>query len=144
MHVLSYHLPGTIRLSKWKLLFTTCEDGYSHLTFYDRLEDAPETILVIKDTKGYVFGAFLTEEWNLTSKFYGDGYSFVFSFMDGDDLELYPATGENDLYQQSDRDGIIIGGSDNSSQRSSLTISDRFSRGHSGVSNCYNNHRLCS
>ena len=63
MHVLSYHLPGSNRLSKWKLLFTTRQDGYSHLTFFRKLEDQPETILAIKDTRGYIFGAFLTEEW---------------------------------------------------------------------------------
>ena len=104
----------------------------------------PETILVVKDTKGYVFGAFLTEEWHRSSNFYGDGYSFVFTFRDGDDLELYTASGETDLYQQSDQDGIIIGGSDISSQRSSLTISDGYTRGHSGESYTYNNFRLCS
>lgn len=58
--------------------------------------------MVIQDTKGYIFGAFVTEEWHSTGNFYGDGYSFVFSFRDSDDLEIYPATGENDLYQQSD------------------------------------------
>ena len=123
MHVLSFYLPGGIRLSKWKLLYTPTEHGYSHLTFFDRLGGAGETILVIKDIKGSVFGAFATEQWKNTSYFYGDGYSFVFSFRRGDDLELYPATGCNDLYQQSDEDGIIIGGSDDSSQRSSITIS---------------------
>jgi len=61
MHVLSFYLPGGIRLSKWKLLFTPTEHGYSHVTFFDRLENAMETILVVKDSKGSVFGAFLTE-----------------------------------------------------------------------------------
>ena len=63
MKVLAYHLPGAIRLSKWSLLFTPVRDGYSHLTFFEKLEEYEETILVIKDTRGYVFGAFLTEEW---------------------------------------------------------------------------------
>ena len=63
MHVLSYHLPGGIRLSKWELLFTTARDGYSHLTYFEKLEDMPETLLVIKDKKGYTFGAFCTEQW---------------------------------------------------------------------------------
>ena len=98
MQVLSYHLPGTCRLSQWQLLFTTRRDGYSHFTFFEKLSNMPETILVVKDTKGYVFGAFLTEEWHRSSNFYGDGYSFVFSFRDGDDLELYTASGETDLY----------------------------------------------
>ena len=112
MHVLSYHLPGTSRLSKWNLLFTTRRDGYSHLTFFEKLADYEETVLVIKDTRGYVFGAYLTQEWRNTRSFYGDGYTFVYTFRDGDDLEIYPATGEAELYMQSDRNGFIIGGSD--------------------------------
>ena len=98
MRVLAYHLPGAIRLSKWSLLYTPSKNGYSHLTFFDKLDGNVETLLVIKDTRGYVFGAFMTEEWRMTSSFYGDGYSFVFTFRDGDDLELYPATGDNDNY----------------------------------------------
>ncbi len=86
MHVLSYHLPSTIRLNKWELLFTTRRDGYSNLTFFSKLEDMTETILVIKDSQGYVFGALTTEEWQNRNGFYGDGYSFVFTFKDGDDL----------------------------------------------------------
>lgn len=123
MHVLSYHLPGGIRLCQWSLLFTPARDGFSHLTFFEKLENHEETILVIKDTRGYVFGALCTEEWRETPHFYGDGYSFVFTFRDGDDLELYPASGEADLYMQSDRDGFIIGGSDNPQQRASIIIS---------------------
>ena len=73
-------------------------------------------------------------------------YSFVFTFRDGDDLEIYPSTGENDLYQQSDHEGLIIGGCDGAAtgNRASLIVSDRFKQGHSGVSNCYDNFRLCS
>ena len=144
MRVLAYHLPGAIRLSTWKLLYTPTRDGYSHLTFFEKLEDHEETVLVIKDTRGYIFGAFLTQEWHNTRNFYGDGYSFVFTFRDADDLEIYPATGETDNYQQSDGDGFIIGGGEDSSQRASITVSDSYSRGHSSVSSTYDNYRLCS
>ena len=144
MRVLAYHLPGGIKLSKWSLLFSPGRDGYSHLTFFRKLEEHEQTILIIKDSRGYIFGAFLTEEWHNTANFYGDGFSFVFTFRDGDDLELYPATGETDNYIQSDEDGIIIGGGDDPGQRASLMISDAFARGHSGISSCYDNTRLCS
>ncbi len=56
------------------------------MTFFSKLEDMTETILVIKDSQGYVFGALTTEEWQNRNGFYGDGYSFVFTFKDGDDL----------------------------------------------------------
>ena len=144
MHVLSYHLPGTSRLSQWSLLYTARRDGYSHITFFEKLENMNETIVAIKDTRGYVFGAFVTEEWHITRSFYGNGYSFVFTFRDGDDLEIYPATGESDFFVQSDERGFIIGGSDNISQRPALSVSDSFARGHSSKSDCYSNERLSS
>ena len=103
-----------------------------------------ETIVAIKDTRGYVFGAFVTEEWHISKGFYGDGYSFVYTFRDGDDLELYPATNENDFYVQSDERGFIIGGSDSANQRPALSVTDSFARGHSSKSNCYANERLSS
>mmetsp|Transcript_18983 Transcript_18983/g.23522 ORF Transcript_18983/g.23522 Transcript_18983/m.23522 type:complete len:108 (+) Transcript_18983:89-412(+) len=63
MLVLSYHLPGAIRLNKWTLLFSPRRDGYSPLTFFERAEEYEETLLVVKDTQNYVFGAFSTERW---------------------------------------------------------------------------------
>ena len=93
-------------------MYTSRRDGYSHITFFEKLEEMRETIVAIKDTRGYVFGAFVTEEWHISKGFYGDGYSFVYTFRDGDDLELYPATNENDFFVQSDERGFIIGGSD--------------------------------
>ena len=98
IHVLTYHLPGIIRLNKWVKLFSISRDGYSHHTFFDRVEGHDYTILAIKDTKGYLFGAFCTEEWRYDKKFYGDGYSFVFTFREGDDLEIYKASGEDDNF----------------------------------------------
>ena len=98
VHVLTYHLPGTIRLSQWKKLFSVSRDGYSPLTFFDKTEEHDYTILALKDTKGYIFGAFCTEEWRPGNRFYGDGYSFVFTFREGDDLEIYRASGEDDQY----------------------------------------------
>lgn len=126
MRVLAYHLPGACRLSTWKLLFTPARDGYSPLTFFEKLTDYEQTLLVIRDMRGYIFGAFLTEEWRSTRNFYGDGYSFVYTFRDGDDLEIYPATGQTDFFQQSDQDGFIIGGGEDSSQRASITVSESY------------------
>lgn len=47
MLVLSYHLPAVIRLQNWQLLFSLSRDGYSHHTFFEKLEDNEETILVV-------------------------------------------------------------------------------------------------
>jgi len=98
MHVLTYHLPSVIRMHDWSLLFSLNRDGYSHISFFDKLEGAEYTILVIKDTKGHVFGAFCTEEWRSGTEFFGTGESFVFTFHDGDDLQISPSSGEDENY----------------------------------------------
>ena len=98
----------------------------------------------MKDTKGYLFGAFCTEEWKYAKNFYGDGYSFVFTFREGDDLEIYRASGEDDHYQLADTDGFIIGGAKAiTGKRSALSIFNQFTEGHSGECETYASERLC-
>ena len=89
MHVLRYHLPGTSRLSQWQLLFKISRDGNSHLTFYQKVDENPETVLAIRDKRGYVFGAFMTEQWRMGPNFYGDGYSFTNSIKSIESLHGY-------------------------------------------------------
>ena len=98
MLVLSYHLPAVLRLQNWQLLYSLSRDGYSHHTFFDKLKDNEETILVIKDTHGHKFGAFCTSVWQPTRNFTGDTISWIFTFHKGDDLHLWPATGENEMF----------------------------------------------
>ena len=64
----------------------------------------------------------MTEMWQEKRYFYGDGYSFVFTFRDGDDLELFPASGECEMFQQSDKKGFIIGGSESMGQQTAITV----------------------
>ena len=45
-----------------------------------------------------MFGAFCTEAWHFTKKFYGTGDSFVFGFGRGEDLKVYSATSHDDHY----------------------------------------------
>jgi len=46
-----------------------------------------------------VFGAFCTGEWTYERGFNGNGESWVYTFHDGEDLYLFPATGLNEMYQ---------------------------------------------
>ncbi len=56
-------MPALVRMREWKLLFTTAKDGVSFNTFYANLKDRDNTVLLVKDTKGKVFGAYLSEAW---------------------------------------------------------------------------------
>ena len=124
--VLSRHLPSIVRLFNWELIFTPRRDGHSHLTFFVKCADHEYTILLIKDTHGYRFGAFCSEEWRTGGGFCGNGDAFVFTFRDGDELEIVPASGADDQYQCALDGVLIIGGSSSGKGRAAITISDRF------------------
>jgi hypothetical protein len=144
MLVLSYHLPAVLRLQNWILLFSLNHDGYSHHTFFDKVGEHEETILVIKDTNGHKFGAYCTGVWHPQRGFVGDSTSWVFSFHKGDDLNLWPGTGDSDMFQHSDNDGLIIGGSPGFSEASAITVMNNFRTGRSGKSSAYDNEILCA
>lgn len=77
---ITYYLPSLVRMREWKLLFSINQDGVSFHTFYANTKNRDNTVLIIKDEKGKVFGGYLCEEWRKTMHFYGLGESFVFAF----------------------------------------------------------------
>ena len=78
-------------------------------------------VTFIKDSKGRLFGAFTTEPWKHLDTIFGLGGSFVWRFT-GDpskagtsndysmDLEVFDWTEENDVFMQSRKDSISLGG----------------------------------
>jgi hypothetical protein len=97
-------------MREWKLLFTINHDGVSYQTFYNNLRSRDNTVILINDHKGSVFGAYCTEEWRIKSHFYGTGESFVFKFDDDDDIKVFGYTQLNDKVQFSDENCLMIGG----------------------------------
>jgi hypothetical protein len=92
MHILSYYLPATQRLLKWKLLYCPQTDGTSYETMFSKCEAYDQTLIFIKDSCNFVFGSFNSETWKDSNRYYGTGESFVFTFRDGNDLEVSGAT----------------------------------------------------
>ncbi len=76
------YLPPLVKMREWKLLFTIGKDGVSYTTFYENVRDRDNTVLLVKDSKGKVFGAYCSEAWKKTMHFYGLGESFIFTFDD--------------------------------------------------------------
>jgi len=64
----------------------------------------------MEDDKGFVFGAFCSESWNLQNRYYGTGLSFLFKLHPK--MGFYPWTGKNDYIMSSKEDGLAIGGGD--------------------------------
>jgi hypothetical protein len=77
-------------------------DGCSTITFFDRIKEYEQTILVIKDSKGWVFGCFCQEPWRVAFQFFGDGDNTLFSYADTEEPTLYYWTGCGDQFMYSD------------------------------------------
>ena len=97
----------------------------------------------MEDKNGHKFGGFCTEEWFFSQSFYGTGDSFVFSFKDKDDCDIWWASGENDMYQFCDRSGIGLGGGIHGG-RFALYLGKDLWRGSSAHTECYKNDCLAS
>lgn len=71
--LLSNYLPPLIRMREWNLLFTLKREGTGYITFYEKMLDRDNCLLVIEDTEGAIFGAFTVEYWHHDNQFYGCG-----------------------------------------------------------------------
>jgi len=58
-------LPNYMQFCKWKCLYQMSQDGCSTITFFERLREYEQSILVIRDSKGWVFGCFCQEAWRV-------------------------------------------------------------------------------
>lgn len=81
-------------MSNWELLYSMNKDGCSVGTLYDRCKNNKTTLLVVQDSKGWIFGGFCNETWHPSNKFYGTGENFLFTFKDGIKPEIYRWTGD--------------------------------------------------
>lgn len=81
--LLEHALPESNQCHAWTRLFSLREHGASLDTLLRRAQNQSPTLLVIRDAKGAVFGAFTPESWvpnRPVNSFFGYGDSFVFTF----------------------------------------------------------------
>lgn len=78
LRCLAEALPERFKHHGWSLVYSTLRHGVSLSTLYRKAVGRHPCILVVDDTAGYVFGAFLTESIKVSSRYYGTGESFVF------------------------------------------------------------------
>lgn len=62
----------------WDLLFSSSFNGQSYNTLYKNIKERGATLFIIKDNKGYEFGAFASCPITKNGNFYGDSFSFLF------------------------------------------------------------------
>jgi len=122
-------LPQKVWGQAWQLAYSTGRNGFSLLNFYRTLgEDSNPCLIVINDSIGYNFGAFLTCTPTLSERFIGTGKSWLFTFgrldrasgqkknqevcvVDSSILHVYNWSGKNDYFFKGTQESMIIGAS---------------------------------
>uniref|UniRef100_A0A665WP38 MTOR-associated protein MEAK7 n=1 Tax=Echeneis naucrates TaxID=173247 RepID=A0A665WP38_ECHNA len=98
----------------WRLVYCTQLHGESFARMVSSLIKCGPTILLIKDSKGYVFGGFASHTWEIRPQFQGDSRCFLFTVFPK--LTVYTATGYNQHFmylnhnQQTMPNGLGMGG----------------------------------
>ena len=118
------------------------------LTFYEKIRDQGPLLMVVKDERGYVFGAFIAQTDGLcdsahSKRFFGGADTFVFRLYP--QADKYEWTRQNRFFVFIDHSngssaGITIGGG----THPALTLISNLSKGVSQHCDTFNNPQLSS
>jgi len=139
--------PESAKLYDWTLKYSTSKHGIAMQTFYMNVKGTSTTILLVRDMKKCVFGAYCAEEWMLnkhirspkgTTRFYGTHESFVFTVTPIGELNIYRAARLNTTFQSSSKIQISIGVGDDAA----LILRENFSKCDTYSSSTFNSPPL--
>lgn len=135
-------LPMTVADRSWKRIYSLERDGDSFETFLNKVAGEGETILVLRTSRGHLFGGYADHAWERQKEYYGSGKACLFR-MNGDKAKVYKWSGLNRLVQHVDGDKsrIIMGAG--TSGGFGLCVEDNFRRGSTAQSETYENEPLC-
>uniref|UniRef100_A0A914MAQ3 TLDc domain-containing protein n=1 Tax=Meloidogyne incognita TaxID=6306 RepID=A0A914MAQ3_MELIC len=110
-------LPQRFQLETPKLLFRLSEHGTSFVQLWTRIEQADQSLLIIKSTTREVFGAYVSSSWaerndvheRAKAKYFGTGESFVWRLDDELKLPIIYTCGGGDAIAI--RDELVEGSS---------------------------------
>ncbi len=131
---ISEKLPDLYQRRKWELIFTPIQHGFRFREFLIRLELMGPHIILIKDNKNSIFGAFVAKGWKNNKKINSTSETFLFTFHKTKFITTYPPF-ENDNFQYCNEDGIIIG----LASQHALFINNEFTKGASHPNKIYKN-----
>ena len=132
-------LPYYHQYTNLRRVFSISVDGCALRSFYDKCEGVSNSILVIKDEDGNIFGGYASEVWQPKFNFFGTGECFLFSYFKENRINVYNSTGENEHYMYGDNDQICMGCSDD---YFSLSLRNNLLDGYSKKTKTYNNECL--
>lgn len=129
-------LPPVYAASDMRLLYSLDVDGAGLATFYQKVADWSPLLLIVKDSQGYLMGAFCSDTWRPRSSYFGGKRTFVFTLYPK--FKAYFSTEKNVFYQLATRSFIAVGGGDNHA----LWLDENFKSGSSGPSQTFGSPRL--
>jgi hypothetical protein len=95
------HLPKEHREADWNLSYSTKTKGKNIQLFHQCLHGKGANLMFIKPTtSNHVFGAYVSQGWKLSTDFYGDSSTFLFSFLiEEEKLYTYKPASYNNNFQ---------------------------------------------
>lgn len=162
-----HYLPASLRLLKWKRVYSLSRDGDSFQTFLANVEKWHKTLLVVRTNREDLFGAFCDDAWGglnnemETPTYYGSGQSFLFkiskaksedvsfaphnSVQETEQIVAFKWTGANRYVQLCDPSKKLIAmGGGGVTSSFGLCLEDDFSVGSSGPCETFGNEPLAS
>eukprot|EP00571_Detonula_confervacea_P009234 CAMPEP_0172321836 /NCGR_PEP_ID=MMETSP1058-20130122/44426_1 /TAXON_ID=83371 /ORGANISM="Detonula confervacea, Strain CCMP 353" /LENGTH=699 /DNA_ID=CAMNT_0013037439 /DNA_START=83 /DNA_END=2182 /DNA_ORIENTATION=+ len=153
--IVSGGLPPSLNFCKWKRLYSLSRDGDSFDQFLRLVEGHARTVLVVKTTRGEMFGGYADTRWEArhfrrsANGFYGSAQAFLFRFPNygqgrrEDKIVIYKWSGANRYIQLCDaakRTVAFGGGGDEGGF--GLCLSD-LTTGTTGHCSTFENEALC-
>ncbi|CAB9513525.1 receptor coactivator 7 [Seminavis robusta] len=75
-------LPKELAFHRWKRVFSLARDGPSFYDFIYRIRENRQTLLIVKTTRGELFGGFSDSPWEMDNQyFHGGEQSKLFTFV---------------------------------------------------------------
>ena len=105
-----------------------------------------ESVLLVRTRDGESFGAFTTEHWRVSPRYYGTGESFVFQMLNSeiddetDGVRVFRWTKRNDYFVLGRNECVAVGGG----RGFALWLDEELVRGNSSRSDTFGNEPLSS
>jgi len=79
-------------------------------TFYSKTQEINPSLIIVEDTMGEVFGAYVSEAWSKQKGFYGTGETFLFKLRPAEKRGFWNWTEKNTFFMYSNDDSVGVGG----------------------------------
>lgn len=168
-HVAIHVLPRTIAYCQWRLLYSLERDGDSFEGCLRLISNVKRTLMVVRTTRGAVFGGYADDPWRSTefshARFYGSAQACLFSVIDPSNqnckassaplsskssskstlLNVYKWTGKNRYIQLCDMSHKMIAfGGGGVEGAFGVAVQEDFQTGSTGHCDTFDNDPLCN